>query len=38
MRKILNEELNRPTVEEYKKMEKSNVIIVLDNIRSAHNA
>ncbi len=37
MRKILNEELNRPTVDEFRKMEKSNVVIVLDNIRSAHN-
>lgn len=38
MRKILNEELNRPSVVEFKKMEKLKVVIVLDNIRSAHNA
>ena len=38
MRKKLKEELNRPTVEEFKKKEKLKVVIVLDNIRSAHNA
>ena len=38
MRKILNEELNRPSVDEFRKMEKLNIVIVLDNIRSAHNA
>lgn len=38
MRKILNEELGRLSIEEFKKKEKLNVIIVLDNIRSAHNA
>ncbi len=38
MRKILNEELGRISVDEFRKQEKLNVIIVLDNIRSAHNA
>ena len=38
MRKILYEELNRPSVDEFRKMEKLNIVIVLDNIRSAHNA
>lgn len=37
MRKILNDELGRPSIEEFRKKEKSNIIIVLDNIRSAHN-
>ncbi len=38
MRKILNDELGRVSIDEFKKKEKFNVIIVLDNIRSAHNA
>ncbi len=38
MRKILNEELGRISIDEFKQKEKLNVIIVLDNIRSAHNA
>jgi tRNA G18 (ribose-2'-O)-methylase SpoU len=37
MRKLLNEELERLTVEEYKRSEKIPVMIVLDNIRSQNN-
>jgi 23S rRNA (guanosine2251-2'-O)-methyltransferase len=37
MRKLLNNELNRLTVEEFKKTTKIPLIIVLDNIRSQHN-
>lgn len=37
MRKLKNEELNRPTLEEFKKIEKSPIVIVLDNIRSLNN-
>jgi 23S rRNA (guanosine2251-2'-O)-methyltransferase len=37
MRKLLNEELNRLTKEEFKQSDKSPVIIVLDNVRSLHN-
>ena len=37
MRKLTNIELNRPNLKEFKSLKKSNVIIVLDNIRSAHN-
>lgn len=37
MRKLLITELNRLTVEEFKKSEKHKVIVVLDNIRSQHN-
>lgn len=37
MRKILNEELGRISIAEFRKKEKLNVVIVLDNIRSAHN-
>ncbi len=37
MRKITNEELGRPTPEEYAAMEKMPVTVVLDNVRSAQN-
>lgn len=37
MRKILNEELGRPTVDEFRKMPKLPVVVVLDNVRSAQN-
>ena len=37
MRKLLNEELGRPTIEEYTLAEKLPVAVVLDNVRSAQN-
>jgi tRNA G18 (ribose-2'-O)-methylase SpoU len=37
MRKLRNEELNRKTVNEFKKTKKAPVVIVLDNIRSLNN-
>lgn len=37
MRKKLNSELHRVTPDEYKKMSKTPVIVVADNIRSLHN-
>lgn len=37
MRKLKNEELDRLSTEEFKKAEKTPVIIVLDNVRSMHN-
>lgn len=37
MRKLLNEELGRPTLEEYAKIDKLPVTVVLDNVRSAQN-
>ncbi len=37
MRKLLITELNRLTVEEFKKTEKHPVVIILDNVRSLHN-
>lgn len=37
MRKLLNEELGRPTLEEYEASDKLPVTIVLDNVRSAQN-
>ena len=37
MRKLLNEELERLTIEEYKRSEKIPVMAVLDNIRSQNN-
>ena len=37
MRKLKNEELNRLSVEEFKSSSKSNLILVLDNIRSLNN-
>lgn len=36
-RKLLNIELGRVSVEEYKELPDSGLILVLDNIRSAHN-
>jgi tRNA G18 (ribose-2'-O)-methylase SpoU len=37
MRKLKNEELNRLTVEEFRKAEKVPIVLVLDNIRSLNN-
>ncbi len=37
MRKVLNSELNRPTLEQFIEIEKIPVVVVLDNIRSAQN-
>ena len=37
MRKLKLDELNRASVEEFKNSEKTPLIVVLDNIRSAHN-
>ena len=37
MKKLTNEELNRPSVEEFKKADKIPLIVVLDNVRSMHN-
>ena len=37
MRKITNEELGRPSAEEFAAMEKMPVAVVLDNVRSAQN-
>ena len=37
MRKLKNSELGRPNVEEFKKMDKIPLIVVLDNIRSLNN-
>ncbi len=37
MRKITNEELNRPSAEEFAEQPRIGVIVVLDNIRSAQN-
>lgn len=37
MRKLLNEELGRPTIEEYASLEKLPVTVILDNVRSAQN-
>ncbi len=37
MRKITNEELHRPTAEEYADMDKMTVTVVLDNVRSLQN-
>ncbi len=37
MKKLKNEELNRISVEEFKAVEKTPVIVVLDNIRSLNN-
>ena len=31
MRKLKNEELNRPSLEKYHRLSKNNVIVVLDN-------
>lgn len=37
MRKLRNSELGRPGVEEYKKIPKIPVVVVLDNVRSLYN-
>ena len=37
MRKLKNTELNRKSIEEFKKADKTPAIVVLDNIRSIHN-
>ncbi|MFV0237350.1 MAG: RNA methyltransferase [Flavobacteriales bacterium] len=37
MRKLKNSELNRLSIQEFKKKEKLPIIIILDNIRSLHN-
>mgnify|MGYP003290004336 CR=1 FL=1 len=37
MRKLLNEELGRPTLEECAAIDKLPVVVVLDNVRSAQN-
>ncbi len=37
MRKLANDELNRKTVDEYKKVPKIPVVVVMDNVRSMHN-
>ncbi len=37
MRKLANEELNRLNIEEFKKVKKTPLILVLDNIRSLNN-
>ena len=36
-RKLLNIELGRVSIEEYKDLPESGIVLVLDNIRSAHN-
>lgn len=36
-RKLLNSELNRYTQEDYKKVEKHHIVVILDNVRSQHN-
>jgi tRNA G18 (ribose-2'-O)-methylase SpoU len=37
MKKLLNEELNRKTIEEFKQAGKCPVLVVLDNVRSLNN-
>jgi tRNA G18 (ribose-2'-O)-methylase SpoU len=37
MRKLLNSELERKSIEEFKHSEKTPIVIILDNIRSQHN-
>lgn len=37
MRKLKMDELNRPTVEEFKSQEKLPVVVILDSVRSMHN-
>ncbi|MBN2664444.1 MAG: RNA methyltransferase [Bacteroidales bacterium] len=37
MKKILNEDLNRKSVDEFKQSEKSPYVVILDNIRSMNN-
>lgn len=36
-RKLLNSELGRPDINEYKELPKSKITVVLDNVRSQHN-
>ena len=38
MKKLKNSELNRISIEEFKNSSKTPIKVVLDNIRSAHNA
>jgi len=37
MRKLLNRELGRKSIDQYRKSEKSAFVIVLDNVRSHNN-
>ena len=37
MRKLSMDELNRKSVEDFRKSEKVPVVVILDNIRSMHN-
>lgn len=37
MRKLAMDELNRPTIEEFKEQKKLPITLILDNIRSLHN-
>src|ERR1035437_48585 len=37
MRKLLNEELNRKSVDEFKQASKTPIIVVIDNVRSLNN-
>ena len=37
MRKLKNNELQRITIDEFKKKNKNEIIVVLDNVRSAYN-
>ena len=37
MRKLKNTELNRKSIDDFKKLKKTSAIVVLDNIRSIHN-
>lgn len=37
MRKLLNEELNRKSVDEFKQASKTPIVVVLDNVRSLNN-
>ncbi|MBN1949853.1 MAG: RNA methyltransferase [Bacteroidales bacterium] len=37
MRKLLNEELNRLSVDEFKQVGKIPLVVILDNVRSMHN-
>ena len=37
MRKLKNTELNRKSIDEFKKSKKTSAIVILDNIRSLHN-
>ena len=36
-RKLLNSELGRPNLNEYKSLDKAPVVVILDNVRSQHN-